>query len=153
MPDSGALADRDIVIDKGRLVHEICRRWPNVSGWRHRDFRLQGVLTALQHRQDPQVFRTIGTWEITRPNTFQKMQAFRPYRLTRVDRDGSSFGATGDRDMVFPIDLVWVELELVVWFHIVEDRHLLIPDDHQFLLLEGVQPRHENMGVHPAGKR
>src|SRR5262245_28191522 len=52
--------------------------------------------------------------------------------------------------MVFPLNGMWVEQELMFLLYIVEDCHLAIPDDDQFLFFKRVEPRNKNMGLHPA---
>jgi hypothetical protein len=86
MPDGGTFADLDVVIDEGRLVDEIWRRRDS-SDPRRRGFVFQGFLTALEHRQNPETFPSVGMGDLECPYTFQKVDAFLPQRLNRVEND------------------------------------------------------------------
>ena len=60
--------------------------------------------------------------------------------------DGDLFGFLGNGLAVLPIDGVGIVDQLFFdGLRVVEDEHAIAADDHQFLLLEGIQPAQGNV--------
>jgi hypothetical protein len=55
--------------------------------------------------------------------------------------------------MILPVNRMRIDEQLVMRSHIIKDGHLTVSDDDQFLLFEGMQPGHKDMGFYPTRKR
>ena len=66
--------------------------------------------------------------------------------------DYLSLGLLYDRCSFYPLNMMGEKLEFSLWYRIVETCHLFIPNDHQFLLLIGVEPAHKNVRPYSAQK-
>ena len=80
-----------------------------------------------------------------------ELLAFGQERLLVREIDYLSLRFDGERHSVLPFDFVRIEHELVIR-RIVEDRHLVRPDDDQPLFLERMQPADEDVRLDPARK-
>jgi hypothetical protein len=81
------------------------------------------------------------------------MLAFGPQRLALLRRDRLRLRPAGHRDLIPPADRVGVQHELVRGLEIVKDRHLPVTDNHELLLLERMQPGHEDVRLDATRER
>ena len=112
---------------------------------------IQGLLACIEDPEDAQAFPTVRDRLCPLGNAVQEMLAFQAQGLLLGDV-GNSLGLAlgGDGNIVFPDDLVVVEQEFFGPGHrVVEDGHLAVADDDEFLVLEGMQPRDEDVGLDP----
>ena len=67
--------------------------------------------------------------------------------------DGIAFRLLGDGQAVLPVDRVGIKNQLCFYgFRVVEDEHAVAAHDDEFLLLEGIEPTHEDMGADAGGE-
>ena len=79
------------------------------------------------------------------------MLALGPQRLAFVEVDDLALSLDRRRDAVLPFDSVRIEHELVLG-RVIEHRHLVRTHDDEPLLLERMQPAHEDVGLNAARK-
>src|SRR5581483_5874558 len=81
------------------------------------------------------------------------MQALRSQRLLHLERNRLGFSPAGDRAMVPPVNRMGVKLQFMFLLYVIENRHLTISNNDEFLFLKRMEPRNKNMSLYPAGKR
>src|SRR5205807_1414544 len=80
-------------------------------------------------------------------NALQEMSALLGKWLALGDIDGYAVCVFRCGEIFFPSQLMGVEDQLTIpCLRIVEDSHALAADKHELLLLEGMEPRDEDMG-------
>ena len=156
MPNARALADLGAVVDGGQgMDKKVIRRLR-----RHRDIHVmhagpafEGALPGLKHGQYGQTLAAVGAGVGANRNRLQEVPAFVAQGLGFRQRDRLT-GRLARRGLAIdPVDGMRKKRQLLLPRQtIVEHRHRLVADDDKFLLLEGVQPGHIDVGIDAIGE-
>ena len=116
-----------------------------------RPFAVERELAGMQHFQHSKRLPSVRVRLDAAFHAVQKMATFVRQRLFGRDRHYLGVRFPRDRCAVNPVHMMRVQDEFLLR-EIVQHRHFFVPDHDQLLLLEGVQPAHEHVSLHPAGK-
>src|SRR5262249_13822912 len=111
------------------------------------------ALGSIENPQDLQSLKPIGADWGALADAIEEMAAFLDEGLAFGERDWHCSRPIGNRDLIAPFDRVRKELQfLTPALTVVEHGHGPVADEYQLLLLEGMQPRHKDMGIDAVGK-
>src|SRR5262249_59038607 len=111
------------------------------------------ALGSIEAPQDLQALNPIGSDWGALANAMEEMAAFLDEGLAFDKRDWHRSRLIGNWDLVAPFDRMRKELQfLAPALTVVEHGHGPVADEYQLLLLEWMQPRHEDMGIDAVGK-
>jgi hypothetical protein len=107
---------------------------------------VQGALAGVQnpeHAEPPTIRGGVCLWPYN-----GEMLAFQTQALFWNGINMLRFGLGRDRHVVLPFDLVGVKKKFFgPGLGIIENGHLAVPHDDQFLVFKGVQPGDKNVGL------
>ena len=140
MPDGCSFTDLNALVDACRLMRKVGSRtvW---SGLVYRRINaLEALLARAKNGQHPERLIAIGPRRGAPLDALYEMGTFGPQGFYPIERNSLGLSSICDGDVVSPVDGMRIEQQLVLLFHIVEQRHLSAPNDDKFLLLERMQP-------------
>src|SRR5215813_10916316 len=106
----------------------------------------------MEDGQYTEPLATISSRLRSRGHALYEMSAFIIQRLLLIEIDWLSICLIRCWNVVFPINGVRIQQQLILSFRIIKHRHFTVTYNDKFLFFERMQPGYENMCLHPAGK-